>query len=59
MSHLSDRAFDRPICEVLLNQKYFNYATGLRMVFDDKWEKLFGFKKKEEEDEEKEKGTFT
>lgn len=22
--HLSDRAFDRPICEVLLNQKYFN-----------------------------------
>ncbi|CAN9499337.1 unnamed protein product [Ophioblennius macclurei] len=24
MSHLSDRAFDRPICEVLLNQKYFN-----------------------------------
>ncbi|KAM4572830.1 endonuclease 8-like 1 isoform 1-T2 [Odontesthes bonariensis] len=24
LSHLSDRAFDRPICEVLLNQKYFN-----------------------------------
>lgn len=24
ISHLSDRAFDRPICEVLLNQKYFN-----------------------------------
>ncbi|XP_047453153.1 endonuclease 8-like 1 [Mugil cephalus] len=24
VSHLSDRAFDRPICEVLLNQKYFN-----------------------------------
>ncbi|XP_039988899.1 endonuclease 8-like 1 isoform X2 [Xiphias gladius] len=24
MLHLSDRAFDRPICEVLLNQKYFN-----------------------------------
>ncbi|XP_044049175.1 endonuclease 8-like 1 isoform X2 [Siniperca chuatsi] len=24
MSHLSDRAFDRPICEVLLNQNYFN-----------------------------------
>jgi carbamoyltransferase len=36
---------------IWLNQKYFNYATGLRMVFDDKWEKLFGFKKKEEEDE--------
>ncbi|XP_032380122.1 endonuclease 8-like 1 isoform X2 [Etheostoma spectabile] len=24
VSHLSDRAFDKPICEVLLNQKYFN-----------------------------------
>ncbi|GAA6221375.1 endonuclease 8-like 1 [Lates japonicus] len=24
VAHLSDRAFDRPICEVLLNQKYFN-----------------------------------
>ncbi|KAM8890874.1 endonuclease 8-like 1 isoform 3-T4 [Spinachia spinachia] len=23
-SHLSDRAFDKPICEVLLNQKFFN-----------------------------------
>ncbi len=26
-----------------LNQDYFNYSTGLRMVHDDKWEKLFGF----------------
>ncbi|MCW5906961.1 MAG: carbamoyltransferase [Chitinophagales bacterium] len=34
-----------------LNQEYFNYATGLRMVFDNKWEKLFGFKKRNEEDE--------
>ncbi|XP_029010100.1 endonuclease 8-like 1 isoform X2 [Betta splendens] len=24
VSHLSDRVFDRPVCEVLLNQKYFN-----------------------------------
>jgi len=24
LTNLSDRAFDRPICEVLLNQKYFN-----------------------------------
>ncbi|KAM4618386.1 endonuclease 8-like 1 isoform 2-T2 [Polymixia lowei] len=24
LSHLSDRAFDKPICEVLLNQKFFN-----------------------------------
>ncbi|HLP51871.1 MAG TPA: carbamoyltransferase [Chitinophagales bacterium] len=36
---------------IWLNQEYFNYATGLRMVYDNKWEKLFGFKKKEEEDE--------
>ncbi len=26
-----------------LNQQYFNYATGLRMVKDKQWEKLFGF----------------
>jgi carbamoyltransferase len=36
---------------IWLNQDYFSYATGLRMVDDKKWEKLFGFKKKEEEDE--------
>ncbi|MBC7848723.1 MAG: hypothetical protein H7Y31_03250 [Chitinophagaceae bacterium] len=28
---------------VFLDQKYFNYATGLRMVYDNKWEELFGF----------------
>ncbi len=28
---------------VFLNQDYFNYATGLSMVKDDRWEKLFGF----------------
>jgi carbamoyltransferase len=28
---------------IWLNQEYFNYAAGLRMVKDDKWEKLFGF----------------
>jgi carbamoyltransferase len=28
---------------IWLNQKYFNYATGLRMVRDKKFEKLFGF----------------
>lgn len=36
---------------IWLNQDYFSYATGLRMVDDAKWEKLFGFKKKEEDDE--------
>ncbi len=28
---------------IWLNQDYFNYATGLRMVHDHKWERLFGF----------------
>jgi len=28
---------------VWLNQAYFNYATGLRMVNDKKWAALFGF----------------
>lgn len=28
---------------IWLNQEYFNYATGLRMVHDEKFEKLFGF----------------
>lgn len=35
---------------IWLNQQWFNYATGLRMVYDDKWEKLFGFKKRNPED---------
>ncbi|MBS1914773.1 MAG: carbamoyltransferase [Bacteroidetes bacterium] len=33
---------------VFLNQKYFDYATGLRMVNDHKWKLLFGFKRREE-----------
>lgn len=36
---------------VWLNQKYFNYATGLRMVHDKKWEALFGFPRREAESE--------
>ena len=36
---------------VWLNQDYFNYATGLRMVHEDKWEKLFGFKARRPEAE--------
>jgi carbamoyltransferase len=27
---------------IWLNQAYFNYATGLRMIKEKKWEKLFG-----------------
>jgi carbamoyltransferase len=34
-----------------LNQKYFSYATGLRMVPDRKWESLFSMKKREAETE--------
>lgn len=34
-----------------LNQDFFSYATGLRMVPDKKWEKLFGFERREPEDE--------
>jgi carbamoyltransferase len=34
---------------IWLNQKYFNYATGLRMAKDNLWEKLFGFKRRESE----------
>lgn len=36
---------------VWLDQKYFNYATGLHMVHEDKWEKLFGFPLRNPEDE--------
>jgi carbamoyltransferase len=28
---------------VWLNQEYFDYATGLKMVNENKWERLFGF----------------
>jgi carbamoyltransferase len=31
---------------IFLDQRYFNYATGLRMANDEKWEKLFGFPKR-------------
>jgi carbamoyltransferase len=34
-----------------LNQGYFDYATGLRMVRDKKWEKLFGFPRRKAESE--------
>ncbi len=36
---------------IWLNQDYFEYATGLRMVKDKKWEKIFGFKRREPETE--------
>jgi carbamoyltransferase len=36
---------------IWLDQKYFNYASGLRMVKDDKWERLFGFERRASESE--------
>jgi len=35
---------------IWLNQDYFNYATGLKMIHEEKWEKLFGFPKRESEE---------
>ena len=36
---------------IWLNQEFFNYSTGLRMAKDKKWEKLFGFPKRNADDE--------
>ena len=41
----------KPDGSLWLNQDYFNYATGLRMVHDKKWEKLFGFPRRDAETE--------
>lgn len=41
----------RPDGSVWLNQEYFDYATGLTMVHDEKWAELFGFPKRQPEDE--------
>ncbi len=35
---------------LLLNMSYFNFATGLTMCNDKKWQKLFGVKRRSEED---------
>jgi len=47
-ARLLDVKEDGSIC---LNQDYFDYATGLRMVKDDLWEGLFGFRRREPETE--------
>lgn len=36
---------------IWLDQDYFNYATGLRMAKDKKWEQLFGFPRREDEND--------
>lgn len=45
-THLVDIKEDGSIW---MNQSYFNYATGLRMVKDKKWEQLFSFPKRKSE----------
>ena len=36
---------------IWLDQKYYNYATGLRMIKEKKWEKIFNLKKRKPEEE--------
>src|SRR5690554_763422 len=36
---------------IWLNQDYFGYATGLRMINEKRWEELFGFPRRENEGE--------
>ncbi len=40
----------KPDGSIWLNQRYFNYAAGLRMVKDRLWEQLFGFPTRGPED---------
>ena len=35
---------------IWLNQNYFEYCAGLKMINEKKWNKLFGFNRKKEED---------
>ncbi|MCB0494684.1 MAG: carbamoyltransferase [Cyclobacteriaceae bacterium] len=41
----------KPDGSVWLDQKFFNYATGLRMVNEKKWEELFKMKRRSPESE--------
>lgn len=41
----------RPDGSIILNMKYFNYATGLTMCNEPKWEKLFGIPRRKDETE--------
>lgn len=47
-AHLVDIKSDGSIW---LNQQYFNYATGLKMIQEDKWTQLFGFPRRASESE--------
>lgn len=48
IDHLVDIREDGSI---ILNMEYFNYATGLTMCRDEKWQRLFGISKREPESE--------
>lgn len=48
LEHLVDIKDDGSL---LLNMEFFDYATGLRMCRDEKWEILFGFPKRRPESE--------
>lgn len=49
---IKDKLVDiKPDGSIHLDQRYFNYATGLRMVRDRKWEQLFGFPRRKPESE--------
>jgi len=48
LTHLVDV---RPDGSILLNMKYFNFATGLTMCNNKKWEELFGLQRRSEESE--------
>lgn len=41
----------KPDGSLWMDQSYYGYATGLRMIKTSKWEKLFGLSKREEESE--------
>jgi carbamoyltransferase len=41
----------RPDGSILLDMRYFDYATGLRMAHDARWAALFGLPRREAEDE--------
>ncbi|MBN1907457.1 MAG: carbamoyltransferase [Deltaproteobacteria bacterium] len=48
LEHLVDIRNDGSL---LINMKYFNYATGLRMIHERKWEVLFDIPRRKEEGE--------
>jgi carbamoyltransferase len=49
---ITDELIDvRPDGSFLLNMKYFNYATGLRMTNNKRWKKLFGIPPRRPESE--------